>query len=245
MLTFADVSFSYEKGVQSVHVLEDVSFAVQRGTVLALIGPSGCGKSTLLLLAAGLLQPTAGDVLAEGLSIAPTQMRIGLLPQNYGLLAWKTVRENILLGVRIKGLWGKELAGRFEELVSDLGLLGLLERYPHELSGGQQQRVGLARVFLLTPDLLLMDEPFSGLDYDMKEILIEIIGQRVSEGMSVVLVTHDRMEAVKMSNRIYFLSSKGAVIQRELEIDKDFKERDFTFISKMIDENFKGQIYYD
>ena len=160
MLTFADVSFSYEKGVQSVHVLEDVSFAVQRGTVLALIGPSGCGKSTLLLLAAGLLQPTAGDVLAEGLSIAPTQMRIGLLPQNYGLLAWKTVRENILLGVRIKGLWGKELAGRFEELVSDLGLLGLLERYPHELSGGQQQRVGLARVFLLTPDLLLMDEPF-------------------------------------------------------------------------------------
>ena len=118
-------------------------------------------------------------------------------------------------------------------------------KYPSELSGGMRQRVAFVRAVVTKPDLLLMDEPFSGLDYDMKEILIEIIGQRVSEGMSVVLVTHDRMEAVKMSNRIYFLSSKGAVIQRELEINKDFKERDFTFISKMIDENFKGQIYYD
>ena len=118
-------------------------------------------------------------------------------------------------------------------------------KYPNELSGGMRQRVAFVRAVVTKHNLLLIDEPFSGLDYDMKEILIDIISQRVSEGMSVVLVTHDRMEAVKMSNRIYFLSSKGAVIQRELEIDKDFKERDFTFISKMIDENFKGQVYYD
>ena len=206
MLTFADVSFSYKTGVQSVRVLEDVSFAVQRGTVLALIGPSGCGKSTLLLLAAGLLQPTAGDVLAEGRSIAPTQMRIGLLPQNYGLLAWKTVRENILLGVRIKGLWGKELAGRFEELVSDLGLLGLLERYPHELSGGQQQRVGLARVFLLTPDLLLMDEPFSALDPISRRQLQELIKRLQQQlHLTIVFVTHDMKEALLLADRICIL----------------------------------------
>ncbi len=215
MLTFADVSFSYEKGVQSVHVLEDVSFEVQRGTVLALIGPSGCGKSTLLLLAAGLLQPTAGDVLAEGLSIAPTQMRIGLLPQNYGLLAWKTVRENILLGVRIKGLWGKELAGRFEELVSDLGLLGLLERYPHELSGGQQQRVGLARVFLLTPDLLLMDEPFSALDAITRESMQAIfLSLWKKYAVTTLMVTHYVEEALFLAGRIAVMAgTPGRIVQ--------------------------------
>ena len=102
-----------------------------------------------------------------------------------------------------------------------------------------------SKVGLSQKDLLLMDEPFSGLDYDMKEILIDIVSQRVSEGMSIILVTHDRMEAVKMSNRIYFLANKGAIIQKELVLDEAFKDRDFTFISKTIDENFKGQIYYD
>ena len=118
-------------------------------------------------------------------------------------------------------------------------------KYPSELSGGMRQRVAFVRAVVTKPDLLLMDEPFSGLDYDMKEILIDIVSQRVSEGMSIILVTHDRMEAVKMSNRIYFLANKGAVIQKELILDEAFKKRDFAFISKTIDENFKGQIYYD
>jgi len=95
------------------------------------------------------------------------------------------------------------------------------------------------------PDLLLMAEPFSGLDYDMKEILIDIVTHRVEEGMSVVLVTHDRMEAARMSSKICFLASKGAVIERELELDRTFSQRDFAYASGVIDANFKGKIYYD
>ena len=127
--------------------------------------------------------------------------------------------------------------------------LGLTEKdalkYPDELSGGMRQRVAFVRAIVTKPDLLLMDEPFSGLDYDMKEILIDIVTRRVEEGMSVVLVTHDRMEAARMSSKICFLASKGAVIERELELDRAFSQRDFAYASGVIDANFKGKIYYD
>ena len=127
--------------------------------------------------------------------------------------------------------------------------LGLTEKdalkYPDELSGGMRQRVAFVRAIVTKPDLLLMDEPFSGLDYDMKEILIDIVARRVEDGMSVVLVTHDRMEAARMSSKICFLASKGAVIERERELDCAFSQRDFAYASGVIDENFKGKIYYD
>jgi aliphatic sulfonates import ATP-binding protein ssuB len=214
-------------------VVRNFSLNVKGGEVVTLFGPSGCGKTTILRLISGLNEPRKGKIVNNF-------KKITYFFQENRLLTWKNALENVLL------VMDKPDINAVLELFKKVGLSQKdILKYPSELSGGMRQRVAFVRAVVTKPDLLLMDEPFSGLDYDMKEILIEIIGQRVSEGMSVVLVTHDRMEAVKMSNRIYFLSSKGAVIQRELEIDKDFKERDFTFISKMIDENFKGQIYYD
>ena len=214
-------------------VVRNFSLNVKGGEVVTLFGPSGCGKTTILRLISGLNEPRKGKIVNNC-------KKSTYFFQENRLLTWKNALENVLL------VMDKPDINAVLELFKKVGLSQKdILKYPSELSGGMRQRVAFVRAVVTKPDLLLMDEPFSGLDYDMKEILIEIIGQRVSEGMSVVLVTHDRMEAVKMSNRIYFLSSKGAVIQRELEIDKDFKERDFTFISKMIDENFKGQIYYD
>ena len=214
-------------------VVRNFSLNVKGGEVVTLFGPSGCGKTTILRLISGLNEPRKGKIVNNF-------KKITYFFQENRLLTWKNALENVLL------VMDKPDINAVLELFKKVGLSQKdILKYPSELSGGMRQRVAFVRAVVTKPDLLLMDEPFSGLDYDMKEILIEIIGQRVSEGMSVVLVTHDRMEAVKMSNRIYFLSSKGAVIQRELEIDKDFKERDFTFISKMMDENFKGQIYYD
>ena len=214
-------------------VVRNFSLNVKGGEVVTLFGPSGCGKTTILRLISGLNEPRKGKIVNNF-------KKITYFFQENRLLTWKNALENVLL------VMDKPDINAVLELFKKVGLSQKdTLKYPSELSVGMRQRVAFVRAVVTKPDLLLMDEPFSGLDYDMKEILIEIIGQRVSEGMSVVLVTHDRMEAVKMSNRIYFLSSKGAVIQRELEIDKDFKERDFTFISKMIDENFKGQIYYD
>ena len=193
----------YGAGADAVHALADISLCIERGTVLALIGASGCGKSTLLRVGAGLIRPTAGTVTSEGAPIDPRTLRIGFLPQNYGLLAWKTVRENILLGAEIKGEWDTQRMNAFDEIVADLGLTELLTRYPHELSGGQQQRVGLARVFLLAPDLLLMDEPFSALDTITRESMQEVfLSLWKKYAVTTMLVTHYVEEALTLARRI-------------------------------------------
>ena len=207
MLCFSGVSVDYGTGEDAVHALANTSLCVERGTVLALIGASGCGKSTLLRVAAGLLRPTAGAVTEGGAPIDPRRLRIGFLPQNYGLLAWKTVRENILLGVRIKGEWNAQRMQTFDEIVSDLGLTELLTRYPCELSGGQQQRVGLARVFLFAPDLLLMDEPFSALDAITRESMQEVfLSLWKKHAVTTVLVTHYVEEALTLAGRIAIMT---------------------------------------
>ena len=203
MLRFSGVSVDYGAGADAVHALADTSLCVERGTVLALIGASGCGKSTLLRVAAGLIRPTAGTVTSAGTPIDPRTLRIGFLPQNYGLLAWKTVRENILLGAEIKGEWSAERMAAYDALVADLGLNELLDRYPRELSGGQQQRVGLARVFLLAPDLLLMDEPFSALDTITRESMQEVfLSLWKKHAVTTILVTHYVEEALTLARRI-------------------------------------------
>lgn len=203
LLCFSGVSVDYGTGEDAVHALADISLCVERGTVLALIGASGCGKSTLLRVVAGLVRPTAGTLHADGTNVDPRVLRIGFLPQNYGLLAWKTVRENILLGAEIKGEWDEKRKAIFDELVADLGLKDLLTRYPHELSGGQQQRVGLARVFLLAPDLLLMDEPFSALDAITRESMQEVfLSLRKKYAVTTMLVTHYVEEALALAGRI-------------------------------------------
>ena len=203
LLCFSGVSVDYGTGEDAVHALADISLCVERGTVLALIGASGCGKSTLLRVVAGLVRPTAGTLHADGANVDPRVLRIGFLPQNYGLLAWKTVRENILLGAEIKGEWDEKRKAIFDELVADLGLKDLLTRYPHELSGGQQQRVGLTRVFLLAPDLLLMDEPFSALDAITRESMQEVfLSLRKKYAVTTMLVTHYVEEALALAGRI-------------------------------------------
>ncbi len=203
LLCFSGVSVDYGTGTDAVHAIADTSLCVERGTVLALIGASGCGKSTLLRVGAGLVRPTAGTITSDGMPIDPRTLRIGFLPQNYGLLAWKTVRENILLGAQIKGEWSTERVSAFDELVADLGLSDFLERYPRELSGGQQQRVGLARVFLLAPDLLLMDEPFSALDAITRESMQEVfLSLWKKQAVTTLLVTHYVEEALTLAGRV-------------------------------------------
>ena len=214
-------------------VVRNFNLKVEKGEVVTLFGPSGCGKTTILRLISGLNEPRKGEIFNKF-------KKMTYFFQENRLLTWKNALENVLL------VMDKADQNSVLKLFAKVGLSQKdALKYPNELSGGMRQRVAFVRAIVTKPDLLLMDEPFSGLDYDMKEILIDIVSQRVSEGMSIILVTHDRMEAVKMSNRIYFLANKGAIIQKELVLDEAFKDRDFAFISKIIDENFKGQIYYD
>lgn len=183
----------------------DVSFTLPLGGTLAVVGPSGCGKTTLLSLIAGLIQPAQGKLTVAGESVLQRRPGTALIMQEYGLLPWKTVRQNAALGLQIRGLpWD-----RADQALAEVGLSDLAGRWPHQLSGGQRQRVAIARSLALNPDLLLMDEPFSALDAltreEMQDMLLSIWRRRQT---SLVLVTHSIAEAVYLGEQIIVLSPR-------------------------------------
>lgn len=189
-------------------ILNQFSLTVPKGTVCAIIGPSGCGKSTLLKAVAGLIQSSFGVVRFGDKPINPKNFRIGFMPQNYGLLPWKSVHDNILLGCQIKGI-AKSRRADMRSLCECLHIETLLDRYPHELSGGQQQRVSLARVFLLSPDVLLMDEPFSALDAITRDAMQEVfLDLWRGQSITTLLVTHYVEEALYLGDRIVIMPER-------------------------------------
>ncbi|WP_169778610.1 ABC transporter ATP-binding protein [Campylobacter curvus] len=214
-------------------VVRDFSLEVGRGQAVTLFGPSGCGKTTILRLIAGLNDAKRGRISNDF-------KKTTYLFQENRLLEWRNALENIKLVA-------DDVSD--DEIYAFLAKFGLSKRdalkYPDELSGGMRARVSFVRALVTKPDLLLMDEPFSGLDADMREIMIDEILSRKERGMSVVLVTHDRFEAVRLSDEIYFLSQKGANVEQILRIDTPACERDFDFISRMATENFGSRIYFD
>ena len=214
MIEIENLSVAYE--AEQGNAIEGVCLTVPRGTVCAVIGPSGCGKSTLLKAVAGIRKPSGGTIRFDGAPVSPKRQRIGFMPQSYGLLPWRTVRENILLGLRISGSRTKEDAAI--PLMERLGIRDLADRYPRELSGGQQQRVALARVFLLQPDILLMDEPFSALDTISRERLQEVfLSLWRSSRIATILVTHYVEEALYLGGRIVLMGAAPGHIADMLE----------------------------
>ena len=215
MITISHLSVTYGPPEDRYEALHDIDLTLSEGEICAIIGPSGCGKSTLLKVLAGIIQIFTGSVLINGQPVQPQQQTIGFIPQNYGLLPWKNVVDNILLGVKIKQQDTDDTQKSLSSLLQQLGLQGLENRYPGELSGGQQQRVALARSFLLRPDLLLMDEPFSALDAitreEIQEVFLAAWRQRPT---STIFVTHHVEEAVYLGQKILILAgSPGAVSQ--------------------------------
>ena len=211
-IDISNLTVSYQKNRKTYPVLSEVSLVVPKGTVCAVIGPSGCGKSTLLKVVAGLIKDYEGKVAVGGEPLDTRKMTIGFMPQSYGLLPWRTVAENIRLGRKVKGLWQEKDEGRLKDLAARLGIEELLDRYPRELSGGQQQRVSLARVFLLQPDVLLMDEPFSALDAitreEMQDVFRELWQQ---ESITTILVTHYVEEALYLGGQIAVMGGDGKI----------------------------------
>jgi len=208
MIEIKHLSFAYrgQGKTAPVRTLEDVSLTVPKGTVCAIIGPSGCGKSTLLKAIAGLLpkEHLQGSITIDGAAVDPKKKCIGFMPQSYGLLPWRTAEENIRLGCKIRHEKIDEEA--FHALCGKLGLQELLKRYPAELSGGQQQRVSLARMFLLQPDVLLMDEPFSALDAITREEMQEVFLRLWQQSrVTTMLVTHYVEEALYLGGKILLM----------------------------------------
>ena len=214
MITIRDLSVKYKTRRGEILALNKVNISMDTRELYTVIGPSGCGKSTLLHVLSGILTDFEGSVLIDGKGIDPRNQRIGLVLQNYGLLPWKTVYQNVVLGLKIKQ--GRaELDDYGSWLLKQLGIEDLLHRYPRELSGGQQQRVALARAFMMKPDLLLMDEPFSALDAITREEVQELFLKAWHQNpVNTVFVTHIVDEALYLGRKIaVFSPSPGRILE--------------------------------
>ena len=207
MIRVSNLSAFYDTANGRGMALENLRLDVPRGGTCAIIGPSGCGKSTLLRILAGIASNYEGEVSIADAHVDPKKLSIGFIPQNYGLLPWKNVRDNIRLSWKVKHPESPMPEGE-KTMLRRLGIgEELLDRFPGELSGGQQQRASLARTFLLHPDVLLMDEPFSALDAitreEMQEVFFELWR---AQSVTTVIVTHDIEEALYLGQTIAVLS---------------------------------------
>ncbi len=208
-LEFASVGrrFGVPGGATYV-ALEDVSFSVGRGEFLAIVGPTGGGKSTLLNLAAGLLRPSAGRVLMFGEPVNGINRRAAYLFQQDVLLPWKTALENVMLGPLLHRRPRAEADAQARRWLARVGLAGFENRYPHQLSGGMRKRVALAQNLIVGPEILLMDEPFSALDVQTRELMEnDVLTIWQEDRKTVVFVTHDLEEAIALSDRVLVLSA--------------------------------------
>ena len=200
--------------------LSDVSLHAHVGEFLAIVGPSGCGKSTLLRMMAGLLQPSSGRVLFDGVPLRAPRPDIGLVFQRTNLLPWRTVQENIRLPLEIMGVPKAEAGPRVRSMIELVGLAGFEHAYPRQLSGGMQQRAALARALVQTPRLLLLDEPFAALDALTRERMnLELLRIWSHHRQTAVMVTHSIQEAVFVADRVLVMTPRPGRIAGEVLVD--------------------------
>lgn len=195
-----------------LEVLKDVNFNLKEGEILTLLGPSGSGKSTILNILTNLLKPTSGDVKITG--------NIGYMFQKDNLLEWRNIIDNITIGLEIQGKKDKKSLDRVESLLKTYGLWDFRNMYPKELSGGMRQRVALIRTLSVNPDILLLDEPFSALDYQTRLLVCDDVYSIIkNENKSTILVTHDIGEAISISDKVAILSKRPATIKNIYDIE--------------------------
>ena len=188
--------------------VREATLRVAPGEFVSVVGPTGCGKSTLLNVAAGLLQPSAGSVRVHGEPLRGINTRAGYLFQQEALMPWRNALENVVAGLEFRGMSGAERAAKGDAWLRRVGLGGFDRRYPHQLSGGMRKRVSLAQTLILEPELLLMDEPFSALDIQTRQLMEnELLELWSADRKSVVFITHDLEEAISLSDRVVLLSA--------------------------------------
>ena len=223
LLQVRSIKQAYHKDASSDFiVLDNVDVSIRTGEIVGLLGRSGSGKSTLLRIVAGLLRPTAGEVIWRGKQLAGPAEGVAMVFQSFALFPWLTVQENVEIGLEAQGVARAEREKRAEEAIDLIGLGGYEGAYPKEMSGGMRQRVGLARALVVHPDLLLMDEPFSALDVltaeTLRTDLIDLWMDKKLPVKSVLMVTHNIEEAVLMCDRILVFSSNPGRVAQELAV---------------------------
>lgn len=212
-IEFKHVNLSYFTAKQETEVLQDINLSIQAGEFISIVGPSGCGKSTLLSLISGMLKPTKGDVLIEGQAGTGVSPKVGYMLQHDHLFEWRDLLSNLLVGAEVRRMNRKTAEQKAIELLERYGLAGFAHHNPVQLSGGMRQRVALIRTLVTNPDILLLDEPFSSLDYQTRLTLAdEIFNIIKDQGKTAVLVTHDIPEAISMGDRVMVMSRRPSTI---------------------------------
>ena len=220
LIVFDKVYLTYHTKESETPVLSDINFTVNKGELMGLVGPSGCGKTTILSLISGIIAPTSGSVLTGG--SPPQKCDIsGYMLQKDELLPWRTNMGNILLGAEIKKLDRQKTKQKAIQLLKKYDLEGVEKHYPSQLSGGMRQRIALIRTLVLAPQIILLDEPFSALDFQTRlQVVGDVYNMLKSEEMTAVFVTHDINEAISMCDRVAVLSSKPCRIKKIIDISE-------------------------
>ncbi len=236
------VSKSFKNGVD---VLKNVSLDINHGEFVSILGPSGCGKTTLLRILMGLEQPTAGKIYKDGIDITdlePSKRDFSIVFQDYALFSHMNVYQNVVYGLKIKGLNQKDMRDKANEIIEKVGLSEHVSKYPIELSGGQQQRVAIARALVMDSKVILLDEPFSALDAQVKVTLHEELKQLQKDfNITMIMVTHDQEEALSLSDKVIVMNEGNVeMIGSPFEIfNKATSEFIKTFVVAQINKRYK------
>jgi len=247
ILRFQNVSLTYQAENGEVEALKDINFVVHKGELVSIIGPSGCGKSTMLSLIAGLEKPTGGKIFVEEEEVRGISTKTGYMLQKDNLLDWRTIRGNVLLGLQIRCKKSKENTEYVDNLLQAYGLWEFKDKRPSQLSGGMRQRAALIRTLASKPELLLLDEAFSALDYQTRLVVADDVCDILRrEQKTAVIVTHDISEGISMADRLIVLSKRPGRVKSEFTIkfttkgkrreDPAFREY-FNMIWKELDVN--------
>ena len=219
MLSINNINHKYQDANGEVDAIESISFNVNQGEYISIVGPSGCGKSTLLSIICGLIKPTSGEILINDEKLLGISPKIGYMQQKDNLLGWRTVLKNVLFGLEIRGMLTDENIEYAEKLLKTYGLYEFKDKYPSQLSGGMRQRVALIRTLSVKPEILLLDEAFSALDYQTRLSVTDDVYRIIkNEKKTTLMVTHDIPEAISMSDRVVVLTERPAKINVIVDI---------------------------
>lgn len=235
VLEIKNVCKNFYTELGEIKVLNDINFSVEEGEIVAIVGPSGSGKSTILNIISELIKPTSGEVIVNG--------ELGYMFQKDQLFEWRTIWNNILLGLEVKKEITPEKTQYIKEMLQKYDLIDFINNYPNELSGGMRQRIALIRTIATKPNILLLDEPFSALDYQTRiKVSDDIYNIIKSEKLTAILVTHDISEAISLADKVVVLSKRPAVVKNihKIEVKADNEKTPF---NKRTSEEFRK--YFD
>lgn len=223
-LSIQDIHHTYFTKSSATTALSNITLNVEKGEFISFLGPSGCGKTTLLSIIAGLIKPTQGTILLENKPVTTDEHEIGYMLQQDYLFPWKTIEENILLGLKLSKQLNDRTKTAALSLLQQIGLTGVEKQLPRQLSGGMRQRVALVRTLATEPKLLMLDEPFSALDYQTKLKLEDLVSKTLEDfGKTAILVTHDIGEAIAMSDRVFLFSPSPGRIHKVFQMPDELR----------------------